>query len=59
VAQKMERLGFIDIKGKNAKQIQKEVEARFGGLTKKGIKVRFYGTEEMNLSGQPSDARWI
>ena len=28
----MERLGFIDIKGKNAKQIQKEVEARFGGL---------------------------
>ena len=51
VAQKMERLGFIDVKGKTAEQIQKEVEARFGGLTKKGIKVRFYGTEDMDLSG--------
>ena len=51
VAQKMERIGFIDVKGKTAEQIQREVEARFGGLTKKGIKVRFYGTEDMDLSG--------
>ena len=51
VAQKMERLGFIDVKGKTAEQIQREVEARFGGLTKKGIKVRFYGIEDMDLSG--------
>jgi len=51
VVQKMERLGFIDVKGKTGEQIQREVEARFGGLTKKGIKVRFYGTEDMDLSG--------
>ena len=50
IEQKMERIGFIDVKGKTVEQIQKEVESRFGGLTKKGIKVRFYGTGDMDLS---------
>ena len=51
VVQKMERLGFVDFKGKTVEQIPREVVARFGGLTKRGIKVRFYGTKDMDLSG--------
>ena len=55
IAQRMERIGFIDVKGKKTEEIQKEVETRFGGLTKKGVKVRFYGSEDVDTSKLTKD----
>ena len=48
--QKMMRIGFIETKGKTQQQVKKELEERFGSLTKKGVKVHFYGTEDIDTT---------
>ncbi|BBM36903.1 hypothetical protein [Pseudoleptotrichia goodfellowii] len=53
--QKMMRIGFIETKGKTQQQVKKELEERFGSLTKKGVKVHFYGTEDIDTSKMDDD----
>ena len=44
--QKFMRIGYVDTKGKTQQQVKQELEARFGSLAKKGVKVYFYGEME-------------
>ena len=39
--QKFMRIGYVDTKGKTQQQVKQELEARFGSLAKKGVKVYF------------------
>ena len=48
---KMEQRGFVEGKDKKIERVAKEIETKYGNLTKKGIKVRFYGEEDVDTSG--------
>ncbi|WP_158612544.1 hypothetical protein, partial [Leptotrichia sp. OH3620_COT-345] len=47
--------GFISGKGKKIEQVAKEIEARYGNLTRKGIKVRFYGEGDIDTTKLTKD----
>ena len=47
--------GFIVGKGKKIEQIAKEIESRYGDMTRKGIKVRFYGEEDVDTTNLTED----
>ena len=47
--------GFIAGKGKKIEQIAKEIESRYGDMTRKGIKVRFYGEEDVDTTNLTED----
>ncbi len=49
--QKFMRTGFVDTKGKTQQQVKQELEQRFGGLAKNGVRVYFYsGSEDVDTS---------
>lgn len=48
--QKFMRIGYVDTKGKTQQQVKQELEARFGSLAKKGVKVYFYGEKDIDTS---------
>ena len=48
---KMEQRGFVEGKDKKIERVAKEIETKYGNLTKKGIRVRFYGEEDVDTSG--------
>ena len=48
---KMEQRGFVEGKDKKIERVAREIETKYGNLTKKGIKVRFYGEEDVDTSG--------
>ena len=47
--------GFIVGKGKKIEQIAKEIESRYGDMTRKGIKVRFYGAGDVDTTNLTED----
>lgn len=51
----LERRGFTDLEGKTLKEIQKEVEEKFGDLGEKGIKVRFFDKNDIDTSNLTKD----
>ena len=48
--QKFMRIGYVDTRGKTQQQVKQELEARFGSLAKKGVKVYFYGEKDLDTS---------
>ena len=50
LVQKFTRIGYVDTKGKTQQQVKQELEARFGSLAKKGVKVYFYGEKDVDTS---------
>ena len=48
--QKFMRIGYVDTRGKTQQQVKQELEARFGSLAKKGVKVYFYGEKDVDTS---------
>ena len=46
--QKFMRIGYVDTRGKTQQQVKQELEARFGSLAKKGVKVNFYDNRDID-----------
>ena len=55
--QKFMRIGYVDTKGKTQQQVKQELEARFGSLAKKGVKVYFYGEKDVDTSKMDENTR--
>jgi putative uncharacterized protein (fragment) len=55
--QKFMRIGYVDTRGKTQQQVKQELEARFGSLAKKGVKVYFYGEKDVDTSKMDENTR--
>ena len=55
LVQKMIRLGFIETRGKTQQQVKKELEEKFGSLTKNGVRVNFYSGGDIDTTKMDVD----